>query len=122
MNRHGGAELSPLPPFAEWRCERTYVIAAALCGIVTFFLQYTGWNGMEALSGVASMFWRLPCALAGLCTVRWLAARAKKNWIFVIVCCVSAATPLMALPMLAILGMLASLRKRTNVGEDGTKL
>ena len=30
--------------------------------------------------------------------------------------------PLMALPMLAILGMLASLRKRTNVGEDGTKL
>ena len=121
FNRRGGATLPKLPPFSEWRCERPFVIGAALFGIVTFFLQYTNRNGMEALAGVGSLLWRMPCALAGLSAARRLSLRAKKTWLFVIVCCVSATTPLMSLPMLAILGMLASLRKRTNVGEDGTQ-
>ena len=120
-NRHGGVELKPLPPFSEWRCERPFVIAAVVFALVTFFLQYTGWNGVQALAGVGSILWRLPCALAGLCAVRRLSMRAKKNWIFVIACCVLGGMPLMALPVIAILGLLASLRNRTNVGEDGTQ-
>ena len=121
MNRRGGADLVALPPFSEWRCERVFVVAAGLFAIVTFFLQYTEWNGTEALAGVGSMLWRLPCALAGLCALLRLSLRLKKRWIYVIVCCVSAAMPLMAVSMLAIVGMLASLRKQTNVGEDGTQ-
>ena len=121
MNRHGGAELRTLPPFAEWRCSRTFVIAVAVFAIAAYFLSLTGRNGMEALAGAASMLWRFPCALAGLCAVRRLSLRVHKGWIFVIVCCVSAAVPIMSLPALALVGMLSSMRKRTNVGEDGLK-
>lgn len=121
FNRHGGAALTKLPPFAAWRCERPFVIAVALFGLVTYFLQYTGWNGMEALAGVGSMLWRFPCALAGLSTIRWISLRARKGWIFAIVCCAAATMPMLSLPVLAILGMLSSMRKRTN-GEDGTQL
>lgn len=122
MNRRGGAELTQLPPFAQWRCSRTFVIAAAVFGIVSFFLRFTGWYGMEALAGAASILWRFPCALAGLCAIRRLSLRVHKGWIFAIACCIAAAIPMMSLPVLALLGMLSSMRKQTNVGEDGTKL
>ena len=121
MNRHGGAELSPLPPFSKWRCSRIFVIATAAFGIITFFLQYTGWNGTEALAGIASMLWRFPCALAGLCAVCSVSLRVHKRWIFIIACCVTAAIPMLGLPALALVGMLSSVRKQTNVGEDGMK-
>ena len=121
LNLRGGAELTALPPFAEWRCSRTFVIAVAVFGLVFYFLRYTGWNGTEALAGAASMLWRFPCGLAGLCAMRRLSLRVHKGWIFVIVCCAAAALPIMALPVLALIGTLTSLRKQTNVGEDGTK-
>ena len=122
MNRGGEVKLNKLPPFAQWRCERVFVIAASVFAVLTFFLQYTEWNGTAALAGVGSMLWRMPCGLAGLCAMRALSIRVKKGWLFVIVCCASATMPLMALPLFAVIGMLASLRNRTNVGEDGTQL
>ena len=122
LNRRGGAALKMLPPFAEWRCERRFVIAAALFGIVTFLLRFTGWNGTEALANIGALLWRLPCALAGLCTARRLSLRVKKGWIFVIVCCAAALLPTVGLSILAMLGMISTLLIRRNVGEDGTKL
>ena len=121
-NRRGGAKLKTLPPFCEWRCERSFVIAIAACAIAGMLLELTGWNGMTALAGAASMLWRFPCALAGLCAARRISLRLKKGWIFAIVCAVAAAMPAMGLLILAMLGMLASLRKQTNVGEDGTRI
>ena len=121
FNRRGGAELRVLPPFSEWRCERPFVIAVTLFMIAATLLQMSGWNGTAALAGVGSMLWRFPCALAGLSAARRLSLRAKKGWIFAIVCVGAAVIPVAGLPMLALLGMLASLRKRTDVGEDGTR-
>lgn len=121
MNRRGGVVLQKLPPFSEWRCERTFVIAALVFAIASYLLQFTGWNGMEALAGVGSMLWRMPCALAGLSAAYWVSVKRRKRWIFVIVCCVSAAMPLFGLMLLALLGMLFSLRKRTNGNEKGTQ-
>ena len=122
FNRRGGAELTTLPPFSEWRCERPFTIAITVFALVTSLLQLTELNGMEALAGVGSMLWRFPCALAGLSAVRRLSLRAKKGWVFAIVCVGAATVPIAGLPMLAIIGMFASLRKRTNVGEDGTRI
>ena len=79
-------------------------------------------NGMAALSGVASLIWRFPCALAGLSAVYGFCAQLHKKWIFVIVCCAAAAVPNLVPTMLAIIGMLASLRKPTTDRTDGTTL
>ncbi len=121
-NRRGGADLKPLPAFCEWRCERPFVIAMTALAILGMLLELTGWNGMIALAGAASMLWRFPCALAGLCAARRLSLRVKKGWIFAIVCAGAATMPTVGLLMLAVLGMVASLRKQTNVGEDGTRI
>lgn len=120
LNRRGGAELTALPPFAQWRCERPFVYAATALTIVSYVLAMMNVNGMDALSAVAMLVWRLPCALAGLATVYGIATKLKKRWIFVIVCCGALTLPTFGLTMLSLIGMIASLRKPMNDGKDGT--
>ena len=122
FNRRGGAELVKLPPFGEWRCERLYVYIATGVALVTYLLGILHVNGMEALSGVAMLAWRFPCALAGLSALWSLGTRLQKRWIFVIACCALLVTPTIGPTLLSVVGMFASLRKPTTDGKDGTLL
>ncbi len=122
LNRRGGADIRPLPAFSVWRCERLFVIVTTVLALGSYLLAMFNVNGMAALSGVASLIWRFPCALAGLSAVYGFCAQLHKKWIFVIVCCATAAVPNLVPTMLAIIGMLASLRKPTTDRKDGTTL
>ena len=121
LNRKGGAALSPLPRFEDWRCERWYVIGVAVFSIVTMLLRLTGSQNANALAGVAEIAWRMPCSLAGLAAVRRLSRRANRTWPFTAACIGTALLPGIFLMLLTLLGMLSSLRRRTDVGEDGIR-
>ena len=121
FNRSGGADLVPLPPFREWRCERGYVLLNAGFLLATMFLGFAGVQAASALSGVAALLWRMPCMLGGLCAVRRLGFLSGRNWVFW-----AAVVMLILLPpatgmVLSLLGLLAALRKPKNVGEDGER-
>lgn len=119
LNRRGGAVLTELPRFEDWRCERWYVVLIVAFSLVTFLLRLFGLKDAEALSAVADVLWRMPCALAGLCTVRSLAVRTHKGWIFWIAFAMLFTLTPIALLLLTVVGMLASLRSKSKVGEDG---
>lgn len=121
LNRRGGALLTELPRFEDWRCERWYVILIVAFSLVTFLLRLFGLKDAEALSAVADVLWRMPCALAGLCAVRSLAVSAHKGWIFWIAFAMLLTLPPVALLILTVVGMLASLRQKSKVGEDGLR-
>ncbi len=121
MNRRGGAALPALPRFEDWRCERWYVIGVAGFSIVSMLLRLADVQSGYALSGVAEIAWRMPCSLAGLAAVRRLSRRANKKWPFAVTCAALVLLPAVMLIILTLLGMLSSLRKRTNVGEDGIR-
>lgn len=121
LNRNGGADLSPLPRFSEWRCERRYVLLCAGFLLVTTLLSMAGVPAASALSGIAGVLWRLPCMLGGLCAVRRIALLTGRKWIFWI----AVGLLVLLLPAvgigLAVIGLLAALRKPMNVGEDGKR-
>ena len=121
FNRNGGAALSPLPPFELWRCERWYVLLSVGLTFVTMLLSILQSPSAEALSGVASVLWRIPCSLAGLCTVRYLGQQTGRKWIFWIAVGLLIVLPSAAVMLLALIGMLSAMRKPTNVGEDGIR-
>ncbi len=120
-NRNGGVALPKLKPFAEWRCERWYVLLAAALSIGMMLLSILGVQAANALSSVADIMWRLPCSLAGLCAVRRLSQRAGSGWVFWIVCVATVLLPSFIGILLTLLGMLSSLRTPLNVGEDGKR-
>jgi hypothetical protein len=117
FNRNGGANLTALPRFEDWRCERWYVILIAAFSLTTILLRLFGVKSADALSSVADVLWRMPCALAGLCTVRKLGIRARKGWIFWIAVAMLLTLPPAALLILTVLGMLSSLRSFKRDGE-----
>lgn len=118
-NRNGGAPLEKLSPFETWRCERTYVIVIAIAAIVTMIPGYFGAKPFDALAALAEVMWRMPCTLAGLCVLYGLGKRFKKGWIVWVAGALLVALPAPTGVALTILGMMGSLRKPTNVGEDG---
>ena len=120
-NRNGGADLVRLPRFPEWRCERWYVIMVAVFSLATILLRAFGVRIAEALSSVADVLWRMPCTLAGLCAVRRLGLRAGRGWILWLAVGALVLLPPAAILILTVLGLLSSLRKQTNVGEDGVR-
>lgn len=121
MNRRGGVALVGLPPFHQWRCERWYVILTAGLLIVTLLMRMAGAQNGDALAAVAEPLWRMPCALAGLSTVRKLAMLARKKWVFWVIVVLMVLLPTMTVLLLTAIGMLSSLRKPINVGEDGIR-
>ena len=121
MNRNGAAELTPLPPFAMWRCERWYVILSFGFMLVTMTLAMFGLQAAEALSSVAGLLWRLPCTLAGLCVLRYVGLQTHKNWIFWVAFAMLFASPTIAPILLSMIGTMSALRKPMNVGGDGTQ-
>lgn len=120
-NRNGGVTLPKLKRFPEWRCERWYVLFVAVFSIAMMLLSLTGIQAANALSSVADVMWRLPCSLAGLCAVRRLALRAGRGWAFWLICAATLLLPTIAGLLLTMLGMLSSLRKSIDVGEDGRR-
>jgi len=120
-NRNGGVALPELKPFAEWRCERWYVLLAAAFSLTTMLLGVLGVQAAYALSSVAEVMWRLPCSLAGLCAVRRLAKRAGRGWVFWIICAAAVLLPSIVGMLLTLLGMLSSLKTPWNVREDGER-
>lgn len=121
-NRNGGAALTKLPPFEDWRCERGYVIFTALFAIVMLFLSMLGWKTADALASVGETLWRMPCMLAGLCAVRRLGRRFGRGWIIWIAVGALLILPYIAGIVLPMLGMMSSLRKPMNTGENGGQL
>ena len=121
FNRRGGAELTALPPFAEWRCERWYVYLTAGFLLVTMVLGATGVQAADALSGVAGVLWRMPCMLGGLCALRRIALRAGRKWIFWVAIAMLVTLPMFAWMILAVIGMMSAMRKPANAGEDGIR-
>ena len=121
-NRKGGATLTPLPRFAQWRCERWYVIFSAVLAIGTFLLSMFGWETANALSSAADVLWRMPCMLAGLCAVRDAGLRMNRGWIILIAVGMLVMLPSVGGILLVVLGMLASLRKPLNTGKNGGRL
>ncbi len=122
FNRHGGADLMKLPPFAEWRCERRYVIFACVFLLATMLLGMFGWHTADALSGIAAVMWRMPCMLGGLCTVRRLGVQFGRKWLFWAAIVLLVLLPTAASVMLTLLGFLSALRKPMNAGEDGKRI
>ncbi len=120
FNRDGRAKLAALPRFESWRCERWYVILIAAFSLTTILLRLFGVKSADALSSVADVLWRMPCALAGLSAVRMLALRAHKGWIFWVAIAALLTLPPVALLLLTVIGMLSSLRTKRD-GEDGIK-
>lgn len=121
-NRNGGAALTKLPPFEDWRCERGYVIFSAVFAIVMLFLSMLGWKTADALASVGETLWRMPCLLAGLCAVRRLGRRVGRGWIIWIAVGMLLILPYIAGIVLPMLGMMSSLRKPMNTGENGGQL
>lgn len=121
-NRHGGAALTALPRFEDWRCERWYVILTAVLAIGTMLLSLFGWSTANGLASVAEELWRLPCMLAGLCTVRRIGVRIRRGWIMWIAIGALLMLPTVTGMVLSVLGMLSSLRKPLNTGENGGQL
>ena len=121
LNRNGGAELSPLPRFQDWRCERWYVMGAAAFSLGASLARFSGSQTAEAIAGVAQTALLLPCALAGLAAIRRISRRANRNWPFVLACAGLVLLPGFILNLLMILGILSSLVIRKNVGEDGVR-
>lgn len=119
LNRRGGAVLTELPRFEDWRCERWYVIMIAIFSIVTATLSFSGVQAAMSLTPVAEVLWRMPCTLAGLCTIRKIGLRIGRGWILWIAVAMLIVLPPITGMILTLLGMLSSLRNRTNVGEDG---
>lgn len=117
FNRKGGADLTALPRFEDWRCERWYVILIAVFSLVMLLLRLFGVKSADALSSVADVLWRMPCALAGLCTVRKLGIYSRKGWIFWIAIAMLVTLPPIALLILTVVGMLSSLRPIKRDGE-----
>ncbi len=114
--------LVTLPPFSEWRCERPFVYLATGFALITYFLAMLNINGMDALSSVGMLLWSLPCALAGLSAVLRLSLRARRGWIFAIICCAAFLLPSFGMTALSMVGMIASLRRPMTDRKDGTNL
>ena len=89
--------------------------------LVTMLLGAMGVQGGDALSGVAGVLWRMPCTLAGLCTVRSIGLRLGKSWIFWIAIAMLVTLPMFAWMILAVIGMMSALRRPSNAGEDGIR-
>lgn len=121
FNRNSGADLTPLPRFSEWRCERGYVLLCAGFLLVTLFLSMAGLQAANALSGIAAVLWRMPCMLGGLCTVRRIALLTGRKWIFWITVGILVLLPPAVGMVLALIGLLSALRKPMNVGGDGKR-
>lgn len=121
LNRRGGADLSPLPRFEDWRCERWYVLGAAAFALVSNLARFSGSQTAEAIAGVAQVAQLLPCSLAGLAAVRRISRRANRNWPFAAACAGLLLLPGFIMNLLTILGILSSLIIRKNVGEDGVR-
>lgn len=121
LNRNGGVQLSRLPRFSEWRCESWYVIMAAVFSFAALLLRLFGAQHAAVLSSAAESLWRMPCALAGLCAVRALAERFRRNWVFWLTVALLFLLPSVTLMLLSLLGALASLRKSMTIGEDGVR-
>ncbi len=120
-NRNGDAPLRELPRFEDWHCERWYVIMIAIFSIVTAILSFSGVQAAMSLTPVAEVLWRMPCTLAGLCTIRKIGLRIGRGWILWIAVAMLIVLPPITGMILTLLGMLSSLRNRTNVGEDGLR-
>ena len=121
-NRNGGAALTPLPRFAQWRCERWYVILSAVLAIGTYLLGMFGWETASALFSAADVLWRLPCMLAGLCAVRDIGLHMGRGWIVWIALGMLVMLPSVGGILLVVIGMLASLRKPLNTGKNGGQI
>ena len=121
FNRHGGADLTKLPPFSEWRCERRYVIFACAFLFATMLFGMFGWHTADALSGIAVVMWRMPCMLGGLCAVRRLGARFGRMWIFWVTIALLVTLPPTTGVILALLGFISGLQRPMNAGEDGER-
>ena len=118
-NRDGGTALAALPPFDAWRCERWYVIFTACFLFATMLLGMIGMQTANALSGVADVLWRLPCMVAGLSVMRRLGQMTGRKWTFWLTVVLLVLLPPITGTLLAIVGMMASLRKPMNVGRGG---
>lgn len=121
FNRNGGVTLSVLPPFERWRCERWFVLLSAGFLLASLALGMAGVESADALSGVAGVLWRMPCMLAGLCTVRYLGSVSGKKWVFWLAIGALLVLPPAMIVILAMIGVLASLRKPIDAGEDGIR-
>lgn len=121
FNRDGRTALTPLPPFAEWRCERGYVILSMGLVIMTMVLGMADVSWAASLSGIAGLLWRMPCMLGGLSTVLRLGRLTGRTWIFWAAIILLILLPPATGMLLAMLGMLSAMRKPMNVGEDGKR-
>lgn len=121
-NRNGGAVLTALPRFEDWRCERWYVILTSALAVGALLLSMFGRGTAYGLSSAAEVLWRLPCMLAGLCTVRKIGVQLRRGWIMWIALGALMILPAIAGMLLTVLGMLSSLRKPMNTGENGGQL
>ena len=119
--RNGGADLTPLPRFSEWRCERWYVLLSAGLLLVTMFLGMAGVGAANALSGVAAVMWRMPCMLGGLCAVRRIGLLTGRKWLFWAAIVLLVLMPTAMSMILSLIGLMSALRKPMNVGEDGKR-
>ncbi len=119
--RNGGADLTPLPRFSEWRCERWYVLLSAGLLLVTMFLGMAGVGAANALSSVAAVMWRMPCMLGGLCAVRRIGLLTGRKWLFWAAIVLLVLLPTAMSMILSLIGLMSALRKPMNVGEDGKR-
>ena len=119
--RNDGADLTPLPRFSAWRCERWYVLLTAGLLLVTILLGMAGLSEAGALSDVAAVMWRMPCMLGGLCTVRRLSLLSGRKWLFWAGVVLFVLLPTAMSMVLSLIGLMSALRKPMNVGEDGRR-
>lgn len=119
FNRRGGAALTPLPHFSEWRCERWYVLLTAAFLLAVMLLGLCGVRAADALSDVAGLLWRMPCTLGGLAAVRRLAVLSGRKWIFWAAVVLLVLLPPVTSMLLSLLGLMTAMRRPGNVGEDG---
>lgn len=110
FNRKGGAELKPLPPFADWMVEPTYFYGALAFLVITGFVSMFGSETAIGLSQTAFILWVMPMGLLGLCTVHsWT---KSKGWILVLVIVGTIVMLPMSLWALTVIGIFGFMRNR----------
>ncbi|MBR0081154.1 MAG: DUF2232 domain-containing protein [Clostridia bacterium] len=119
FNRKGGAELPPLPPFADWMVERSYIYGVLVLTVAAYGMVLGNVSIGNALLRITYVIWVLPLALAGLCTVkRWT---KRRPWIFAIVLAVSISLLGQSFMVLSMVGMVGFFQKQLEQRMQGRK-
>ncbi len=110
FNKRKTVDLTPLPPFAEWKVEAPYFYGTLALSVVSYVLALSGVSYGNGLLSIAYALWILPMSLAGLCAVKRMTT--GRPWLFAVACVFTGMFFSMAGMLLATVGTLSFMHEQ----------